>query len=417
MAPRLTSVPTVVRRLGWVSFFTDVAAEMIYPLLPGLLRAFGTASIWLGAMEGIAEAASAVVKWRIGPLVDRAPRKKPLIVAGYALATFARPLVAFAFAGWHVMLLRSLDRIGKGVRGVPRDALLASSVPSSSLATAFAFHRMMDNAGSVLGPVVAFALLRLLELPVRTVILAALLPGLVSIAVLVFGVHERGEGAGEPEPPPDREAPSEGGASSAPASQGTSAPPAVLSPEVKRYLGVLALFTLGSSADSFLLLRAVEIGVPEAWAPVMWLSLSLAKTLSNMPGGSLADRVGRRLTLVVAWVLYAAFYAALPHVRSPLAFALVVVAYGTYYGLSEGSERALMASLAPASVRGRAFGAMHAVTGLAVLPANLGFGLLYAVRPAYAFGLGAACAGSAAVLLALFVKAPRPPEQSATLSP
>src|SRR5262249_33302233 len=134
-------VPVIVRRLGLVSFFTDAASEMVYPLLPALLRSFGAASIWLGAMEGIAEAARSVVKWRIGTVTDRAVRKKPLVIAGYALATFSRPLIALAGAGWHVVLLRAIDRTGKGIRGVPRDAMLADAVDEKNYATAFAFHR------------------------------------------------------------------------------------------------------------------------------------------------------------------------------------------------------------------------------------------------------------------------------------
>jgi len=385
-----------------VSFATDVAAEMIYPLLPALLRSFGTASIWLGAMEGIAEALSAIVKWRIGPVVDRARRKKPLIVFGYLLATLSRPLVAFATMGAHVIVLRSLDRIGKGVRGVPRDALLAESVPKESLATAFAYHRMMDNAGSVFGPIVAFVLLRGLMLDTRTVILLALVPGLVSVGVLLFGVKEEDASA-------DAEV----------AEAGTPdvAPPlaAVLPPELRRYLLVLALFTLGSSADSFLLLRAVEIGVPEVWVPLMWLALSFAKAASNLPGGWLADRLGRRPTLAAAWLFYAAFYAAAAHITSPLLFAATVIAYGAYYGLAEGSERALVVEHAPPGLRGRALGAMHAITGIAVLPANLLFGALYARDVTLAFGVSAACAAAAAVLLLAIVKDPRPHEQSATL--
>jgi MFS family permease len=399
-------VPSIVRRLGWVSLFTDVASDMVYPLLPALLRNFGAAAIWLGAMEGIAEAASAVVKWRIGPVVDRAPRKKPLILAGYALATFARPMIAFASMGVHVVVLRALDRIGKGVRGVPRDTLIAESVPKETLATAFAFHRMMDNAGSVLGPIVAFALLRTLELPIRVVIMLAVVPGLVSCALVIFAVKEPGdaESAGAADPPAR--------ALPARASEGPEPLPA----GVKRYLAVLALFTLGASADSFLLLRAVEIGMSEAWAPLLWLALGGAKALSNLPGGWLADRFGRKRTLVFAWLLYACFYAAAPHVTTPLPFALIVIAYGAYYGLAEGSERALLAEQAPPSMRGRAFGAMHAVTGLAVLPANLLFGALYAKHVALAFGASAACAAGAAGLLLVLVKEHQEPPESATLS-
>jgi len=391
-------VPPLVRSLGWVSFFTDVSAEMIYPLLPALLRSFGGTAIWLGAMEGIAEATSALVKWRIGPIVDRSPQKKPLILSGYALATFARPLIAFAFAGWHVVLLRSLDRIGKGVRGVPRDALIAESVPKEGLATAFAFHRMMDNAGSVLGPIVAFVLLRGLELPIRVVITLAVVPGLVSCAVLALRVKE---------PPANADANVEAYAKGKPNADADAKAP--LPTPVVRYLLVLGLFTLGASADSFLLLRAVEIGMSEAWAPLMWLALSGAKAASNLPGGWVADRIGRKRTLVGAWLLYAVFYAAAPHVTTPLAFAALVISYGAYYGLSEGSERALLAEQAPPSMRGRAFGAMHAVTGLAVLPANLIFGVLYARHVALAFGVSAACAATAAVLLLFFVKEPGRP--------
>ncbi|MDB4938713.1 MAG: hypothetical protein JWP87_5685 [Labilithrix sp.] len=396
-------VPPIVRSLGWVSFFTDVASEMIYPLLPALLLSFGGTAVWLGAMEGIAEGVSALVKWRIGPVVDGGGKKKPLILAGYALATFSRPLIAISTAGWHVMVLRSLDRMGKGVRGVPRDALLAESVPAGSLATAFAFHRMMDNAGSVCGPIVAFTLLRALELPLRVVIALAVVPGIVSCLVLVVGVKE----------PETRERESSGTGTGTGTFTGETRER--LPRAVHRYLLVLALFTLGASADSFLLLRAVELGMAAAWAPLLWLALSGAKALSNMPGGWLADRVGRKRTLVGAWLLYAAFYAAAPHVTTPLVFAVLVVAYGAYYGLAEGSERALLAEQAPAAMRGRAFGAMHAVTGLAVLPANLLFGVLYARHVALAFAVSAACAAAAAVLLLLLVdERPRTDAGSAT---
>ncbi len=391
-------VPPIVKSLGWVSFFTDTASEMIYPLLPALLLSIGGSALWLGAMEGIAEASSAVVKFFIGGVVDRAPRKKPLILLGYGIATVVRPLIAFASMGAHVVLLRSIDRIGKGMRGVPRDALLAESVAREHFATAFAFHRMMDNAGSVLGPVVAFTLLRALDLPIRVVIFLALVPGLLSCAILIFAVKEPA-------------------VSAAPVPVPVPVPALRLPPEVRRYLLILGLFTLGASADSFLLLRAVELGMSAAWAPLLWLALSGAKAASNMPGGWLADRFGRKRTLVSAWLLYAAFYAAAPHVRTALPFALLVIAYGAYYGLAEGSERALLAEQAPPSMRGRAFGAMHAVTGLAVLPANLLFGLLYTRHVALAFGASAACAAGAAVLLFLTVKEPQSPPGSAILSP
>jgi MFS family permease len=381
-----------VKSLGWVSFFTDASSEMIYPLLPALLKSFGAAPIWLGTMEGLAEATSALVKWRIGPVVDRAARKKPLVMAGYGLAALVRPLIALTSAGWHVVVLRSLDRVGKGVRGVPRDVLVAESVDPAALATAFSFHRMMDNAGSVLGPILAFGLLRGLELSIRAVIALAVVPGLFAVATLAFGVRE--EPRAQTQPPKVMRA--------------DTPPP--LPRELVRYLAVLAVFTLGSSADSFLLLRAIDLGMAPAWAPLVWVALSATRSLSNMPGGWVGDRFGRHRTLAAAWISYATVYAVAAFVSSPLVFALLVVGYGGYYGLAEGSERAIVSELAPVEARGRAFGAMHAVTGLAVLPANLLFGFLYARSPSLAFGVSAACAGTAAALLVLvygFGAAPR----------
>jgi MFS family permease len=381
-SPDARRVPSLVRRLGVVSFFTDAASEMIYPLLPALLKSFGAASIWLGTMEGVAEALSAVVKYRMGPITDRADRKKPLVVAGYALATIVRPLMAFAWSGWHIVFLRALDRIGKGVRGVPRDAMIAESVSKEHFATAYSFHRAMDNAGSVLGPILAFTLLRFAELPVRVVIMCAIVPGLVSLGTLLFGVRDPGR-------PPEIE----------PAKTTAAAP---LPPAVKQYLVVLAVFTLGSSADSFLLLRAVDLGMSEEWTPILWLALSASKAASNVPGGRLADRFGRTRALVLAWILYAIFYALAAFATTPMVFAAIVVAYGAYYGLAEGTEKAILAERAPPEARGRAFAAMHAITGFAVLPANLLFGLLYRYDARVAFGTSAGFAAIAALLLLSF---------------
>jgi MFS family permease len=241
----------------------------------------------------------------------------------------------------------------------------------------------MDNAGSVLGPILAFVLLRALELPLRTVILLAVVPGIVSISVLVLGVRE-----------PPREVAHV---------HGEHRDAAALPRPVRRYLAVLALFTLGSSADSFLLLRAVDLGMPEAWTPLLWLALSASKAVSNVPGGRLADRFGRRSVLALAWMFYALAYGVLGFVRDMRFFAGLVVVYGIYYGLSEGTEKALLAQHAPVAVRGRAFAAMHALTGIAVLPANLLFGALYRIEPALAFGTSAGVAFVGALLLVLAI--------------
>jgi MFS family permease len=367
----------VVRSLGWVSFFTDAASEMIYPLLPVFLLSIGGGPEVLGLMEGVAESTSAFVKWGAGAASDGRPRK-PFVLAGYAIATFARPLLSVVAAPWQVVVVRTVDRLGKGVRAAPRDAILAQSVVPERRAAAFGWHRMMDNAGAVVGPLLAFSLLRFGDVQPRAIFACALVPGLVALAMLVFGVRE---------PAAERSAESR---------EEARAP---LPRAARAYLVVVALFALGASADSFLMLRLAHLDLDPSLLPLAWLSLQGAKSATNLPGGRLSDRWGHRKTLVLAWTLYAFAYAAMPLTHSITATWLLIVAYGVYYGLSEGGEKALLAELVPQASRGRAFGTMHAVTGLAVLPANAAFGALYHVRPAWAFWTSATFAAAAAIAL------------------
>ena len=376
------SIPGIVKRLGWVSLLTDSASEMIYPLLPAFLKSLGAGALALGSMEGVAESVSALVKWWAGARSDRAARLKPFVVAGYSVATFVRPLLAFAMSPLHVVLLRATDRVGKGLRSAPRDALLTAAVPKERRGAAFGFHRMMDNTGAVIGPLLAFLLARTFGWSLRAIFAAAIVPGLVALAVL-FTVRE---------------------ADAAPRVPKAEAPVVVsvpLSKPVRSYLAVVMIFTLGASADSYLLLRMMDLGLRAAWVPLAWLSLCAAKAATNVAGGHISDRFGRRPTLAVAWVVYAAAYALFPLTNSLVLSWILLVAYGSYYGLAEGGEKAIVADLARPEERGRAFGAFHAVTGLAVLPANLLFGSLYGAHPAWAFGVGSACALTAAIALSL----------------
>jgi MFS family permease len=391
-APRnRPGLPSVVRQLGWVSFFTDVAGDMIYPLLPAFLVSLGAGAGALGWVEGVADATSAAVKLLSGRFSDRAPARKPFVVAGYAIATLVRPMLAFVVAPWQVVLVRTTDRFGKGLRSAPRDAIVAGAVSASSRGLAYGFHQMMDNLGAVVGPMVAFALARGLGLQPRIIFACAIVPGLLAVATLVFGVKE------------PRGAPPAGESQARTAKSASVA--GSLSPQVKGYLIVVAVFTLGASADSFLLLRMLDLGLPVGYAPLVWLTLNASKALTNMPGGRLSDRFGRKKTLALAWLVYAASYASFPLTRSiPLTWVLIA-AYGVYYGLAEGGEKAILADLAPADQRGRAFGLLYGVTGLTVLPANALFGLLYGFRPAYAF---LASSGFAFLATALLLVLARP---------
>jgi MFS family permease len=374
-------LPAVVRRLGWVSLLTDAASEMIYPLLPVILRSIGGGAAWLGVMEGVAESLSAFVKWGAGAASDGRARK-PFVVAGYGIATFARPLLSLVVAPWQVVVVRTLDRFGKGIRSAPRDAILAQAVEPARRGAAFGFHRMMDNAGAVVGPLIAFALARFAHLEPRAIFACAIVPGLLALATLVLGVRE----------PPETKA-------KTPEDPLARAPRPPLPRAARAYLAVVALFSLGASADSFLMLRLADLKLDPALLPIAWLSLNGAKAATNVPGGRLSDLWGHRRTLAVAWILYAAAYAALPLTQSIAVTWLLILGYGVYYGLSEGGEKALLADLVPPESRGRAFGAMHAVTGFAVLPANALFGALYAAHPAWAFWTSASFAGLAATAL------------------
>ncbi len=377
---RNTGLPRVVKSLGWVSLLTDVATEMVYPLLPAFLRSIGAGAETLGLMEGIAESVSALVKWVAGRSSDTRARK-PFVLFGYALATVVRPLVALATSGWQVVAIRTTDRIGKGIRTAPRDALVADSVPPERRGYAFGFHNMMDNIGAIVGPLVAFALVRG-GWSLRAVFAATIVPGVMAVATVIWGVTDAGRAA----------APSPG-----------SAPlraPAALPRRLRVYLALVALFTLGASADSFLMLRMTDLGLAAQWLPIVWGSLNASKALCNMPGGMLSDRFGRWGTQIAGWLVYAAAYALFPATRSIAATWCLVVAYGAYYGLTEGGEKALLADLTPASLRGRAYGTLHAVTGFAILPANALFGLLYVRHPELAFWASSGCAAAAAAGLA-----------------
>ena len=382
-------LPRPVKALGLVSLLTDASSEMITPLLPafltGTLRA-GPA--FLGLVEGVAESAATVFKVLSGYLSDRLGRRKPLIVAGYSLSSLSRPLVALATAPWHVLAVRFADRVGKGTRGAPRDALLAEVTPPSDHGRAFGFHRALDHAGAMLGPLLAAGVL-LFHDDLRMVFALAAVPALASVALLVFGVKEPEGPASRPLRDPQQ-------------------PPADAPPRgrFRAYLGVLAAFALGNSSDAFLLLRAQELGVSVALLPVLWTFHHLVKSTTSTAGGALSDRVGRRATILSGWGVYAATYAGLAVARTPVhAFALFAL-YGIFHALTEGPERALVADLA-GGTRGRAFGLYHAVTGGMLLPASLLTGALWqSFGAATALLTSAALAGLAAGGFLLAVPTP-----------
>ncbi len=370
---------------------------MVAPLLPVFLTGTLGASVrMVGVIEGAADALAAVLKLGSGWWSDRVAQRKPLIVAGYAVASLVRPLVALVQSGTQVLVIRLIDRMGKGIRGAPRDALLAADTPAAHRGQAFGFHRAADHLGAALGPLMAYLLLSVVGVPLRTVFWLTAIPGALAVAIAVVWVREvRGTVPVAAAKHASRGTP--------PASE--MGQPPEHAPFPRRFwamLAVLLLFALGNATDAFLLLRAQALGVPVALLPLLWGVLHVVKSASATPGGALSDRIGRRPLLVAGWLLYAAVYAGFARAGAVWQVWLLFSAYGVVFGLTEGTEKALVADLVPAGARGRAFGWYHAVIGLAALPASLLFGTLWESRGApTAFLFGAGLALGAALALCL----------------
>jgi MFS family permease len=353
------SLPRVVVWLGFVSLLTDVGTEMIYPLLPMFLSdVLHAPRAFIGAVEGAAEATASLLKLVSGRITDRMQRRKPLTVVGYGLSSLVRPLVGLATHPWHVLATRVADRVGKGLRSSPRDALLADAAPPEIRGRAYGFHQAMDNAGAIFGPVAA-TLLLYLGWKLRSVLLLSAVPGALAMCALVFGVRE-----------PEREV------SDAKARAASGPVDAATQRSLAKYLVAVVLFGLGNSSDAFLLLRAEQCGVAIKWVPLLWMAHNATKAALSTWAGGLSDRVGRRAVIVSGWVMYGAVYLAFGFAAHAWQVWALFVAYGVYYAFTEGAGRALVADLAPAHARGRAFGWYNAAVGLVALPASLGFGAL-----------------------------------------
>jgi MFS family permease len=378
--------------LALVSFFTDVSSEIIAPLLPMfLIGTLGASVRTVGLIEGGAEAIASLLKLASGWWSDRSQRRKPLIVAGYTLASLARPLIGLAQSASQVLAIRFIDRVGKGVRGAPRDALLAASTPPEFRGRAFGFHRAADHAGAVVGPLIAMACLAWFTMPLRHVFLVAAIPAAVAVVVVLFAVREEPREAQMPLPFDDARR-----VASARAGNATPLPRSFV-----RIMVPIACFTLGNSTDAFLILRANQLGVSMTAIPLLWVVLHVVKSASSTPGGALSDRVGRRPLIVGGWLLYAAVYAGFALATDTWHAWVLFAIYGVVFGLSEGTEKALIADLVPPESRGRAFGWYHAVVGVAALPASVVFGAVWdRYSASAAFTMGAALALLASALLA-----------------
>lgn len=387
----LGPLPRTVVVLGLVSFLNDAASEMITPLLPIFLTAaLGAGPAIVGFVEGIAEATASVLKLVSGRLADRGVRAKTLVLAGYGTSNLARPLLGLAFAWSAVLLLRFLDRVGKGVRTAPRDALIAAAAPTEQRGRAFGFHRSMDHAGAVVGPLAAFALLSA-QVDLRTVFLLSVIPGTLVLLLLAFGLPR-----GEPFVAPVR----------APFSW------RALHGRLRAMIVAAGWLALASVPEVFVVLWATAAGMQVKWVPLVWAAASLVKMLVSLPAGIVSDRLGRTPVLLGGWSARVLVLLLLAWLQTPGALAVWVlfVAYSATLALTEPAERSLIGDHADERERGTAYGLYHLASGLLVLPGAVLFGGLWErFGSSVAFATAAVItAGAATWMLLLTRRSPEP---------
>ncbi len=418
-----TAVRGNVLMVGLVSLFTDFSSEMIYPLLgvfmTGLVAAarpdlsgegaIGLAALYVGMLGGFSETTSSLLKLLSGRISDRLGRRKALVAIGYGISTVARPAMALAGAAWNVVALRVADRVGKGIRTAPRDALIGDAVAPDARGLAFSFHRVMDHTGAILGPVVAVGLLYLMlgrglwkgeRVPgteemraLRWLFGIALIPGLLAMLTIVLKVREIAPKPAAPAERAERRGARWGG----------------LPRRFYAFVGIIALFSLGNSDDLFLVLygqRLFALSLPAMIG--VWVALHVSKIVFSFPGGIISDKLGRRPAMIAGWTMYALVYLGFAFVGAPWQFWALIAAYGFYHGMTEGVEKAVVADFVPPHRRGTAYGIYSAAEGVAKLPASLMFGaFFYVIGPKIAFGVGAGLAAAAVVLMAGLLSAAR----------
>ena len=372
---------------GVVSLFMDVSSEMIYPLLPLFLSGvLGVNKSLIGLIEGIAESTASLFKVFSGWLSDRIGQRKSLMLAGYAISTLSRPVIALA-GGWpQVLAARVIDRLGKGVRTAPRDAIIAESTESDHLARAFSFHRSLDTMGAVLGPAIAFALLRLHNNNYQMVFWYSMIPGVIAVLIIARFIRTKKRSAALP-------------------AECLRLTLRHFDAKVRFFILITTVFALGNSSDAFLILRAVQLGVPGMMIPAVYLLFNLSYAISAIPAGMAADRYGRKRIILLGFILFAALYYGFAVAGSSAAIWALFIVYGVFMGLTEGIQKAFLSTIIPEEFKATAFGVYASAVGLATLPASLIGGVLWdRVSPAATFYFGAATASLSTLLfIALIV--------------
>jgi MFS family permease len=375
---------------GFVSFFMDVSSEMIYPHVPLFLaNTLGVNKSLIGLIEGIAESTASLLKVFSGWLSDRIGNRKWLMAAGYGISTLSRPLVALA-SGWHQVLgSRFMDRFGKGVRTAPRDAIIAESTEKAYLGHAFSFHRSMDTMGAVVGPALAFFFLGIYSNDYRKVFWLSMIPGIIAVLLIISFITEKKKTAVAQAEKPKLTL-------------------AHFDWKFKFFVVITTLFAVGNSSDVFLILRAEQVGIPTVTIPLVYLMFNLVYSLSAVPAGMAADKYGRKRLILLGFVLFAILYYGFAVASGTKAIWILFGFYGLFMGLTEGIQKAFLATIIPQDFKATAFGVYTTAVGLAMFPASLIGGWLWDhVSPAVTFYFGALTASASAALFIIFIIAVR----------
>jgi len=388
--------------LGLVSFLTDVSSEMIFTVLPlFLFNVVRVSTPVIGLIEGIAEGIASLLKVVSGGLSDRLGRRKELAVFGYSLSTLAKPFLYFTAAWGGVAAVRFVDRIGKGIRTSPRDALIADSAPAREMGKSFGFHRGMDTFGAVLGLSLAALIVYIVQEggldlereAFRTLVLVGVGPAVLAVLILLFFVKER-----------RREAPA-AGAGLHGQHQGISGKGNPYDFRFKLFLIIVVIFTLGNSSDAFLILRAHDLDFPVAQVLLLFVAFNIVYAAASLPAGLISDRIGRKGVIIVGWLMYSLAYLGLAMASDGWQVWLLFGLYGLYYGIAEGVSRAFVADLVPAEKRGTAYGLYHTAVGLSLLPASLIAGWMWhVIGPEAPFFFGAGMSAVALLGFAVLIR-------------
>jgi MFS family permease len=350
----------------------------------------GASTAFVGLVEGIAESTTSVLQLVSGWLSDKIQKRRTLMLWGYSLSAVTRPLIAIATSGWHILAVRLVEKVGKGIRVPPRDALIADSCTLENRGKGFGLHRSMDNVGSILGPLLAFSLLRYLNNDYRSLFWVASIPAFLAIGILIFWVSEKPRGFSRPD---------------VPAGNGRFNLKQ-FNKTFKTFLIATTVFELGNSSNAFLLIRVKDLGLSLELIPIIYLFCNIFKTISSMPGGMLSDKLGRRNILSLGWIVYGLTYLGFAYTTSVNQAWIIFGIYGLFSGMTEGIKKALVADLVPKEVRGSAYGIHSFLTSFSQLPASLILGILWQkYSAALAFSVGGGLAIVAGCVLMIFIPA------------